>query len=198
MIKIIYFDFGGVLIDYSSVFRKVCSDFNLNFEDYLNFYLSFQDDLSLGKLTTNEFWEKCIEEYNLNDTEKYDFIKWRIFDFKIIRPISDLIYSLENKIDIGIISNIGSGTWETAFKYKMVPNINYKKVYLSYKLKMKKPGSDIYEKIGKESLVGSSEILFVDDQERNLKIPRSMGWKTVLFDMNEAEKGVEEIKAFLK
>jgi FMN phosphatase YigB (HAD superfamily) len=198
MIKIIYFDFAKVLISYSNAFKKVCFDFNLNFDNFSNFYKKFENDLSLGKITTDEFWEKCIEKYNLNKAKNYSFIKWWVLGYKTIKPIGDLIYSLENKIDIGIISNIGSGNWKLALKYKKAPAIKYKKVYLSYKLKMKKPDPNIYEKIQKETKVNPNELLFIDDKEENLAIPKKMGWKTVLFDMNEAETGIKKIKSFLK
>jgi len=198
MIKQIYFDFGAVLVNYERIFQKVCRDFCLNFDDFIDFYNQFDSDLSEGKVKTEEFWGKCIEKYNLKNAKDYDLPKSWVSDYDIIQPINDLIYLLENKIDIGIISNIGSGIWQAALKHKMVPNIKYKKVYLSYDLKMMKPNSEIYEKIQKESLVKAGEILFVDDKEINLLVPKSIGWKTVLFDMTKAEDGVKEIKRFLK
>ncbi len=104
---------------------------------------------------------------------------------------------MENKIEVGIISNIHDGLWESAFELSLVPNIKYKKIYLSYQIKMAKPNSDIYEMVQRESGVLPSEILFVDDKAENLIVPQSLGWKTVLFDELEAEKGVDEIKNLL-
>lgn len=198
MIKIIYFDFGGVLINFERFFHKVCFDFSLNYDDFLKYYDQFDNDISIGKMTIEKFWEKCIEKYNLENAKNYDLPKSWVSDYDIIQKINNLIYSLENKINIGIISNIGSGIWEAAVEDKLVPNIKYKKVLLSYKIGITKPNNEIYKIAQQEAGVESSEILFIDDKEENLKIPREMGWKTVLFDMNQAEKGVEEIKAFLK
>ena len=197
MIKQIYFDFGAVLVNYERVFQKVCCDFSLNFNNFLEFYSQFDINLSEGKIKTEEFWEKCIKKYNLKNAKDYDLPKSWVSDYDIIQPVNDLIYSLENKVDIGIISNICSGIWEAALKHKMVPNIKYRKVYLSYAVKMMKPNPDIYEKIQKESLVRADEILFIDDKEVNLIVPKSIGWKTVLFDMNKTEEGVKKIKTLL-
>lgn len=197
MIKQIFFDFGAVLVNYDRVLQKVCRDFSINFDNFLDFYNQFDSDLSEGKIKTEEFWGKGIEKYGLKNAEDYDLPTSWVSDYQIIQPVNNLIYFLEDKIDIGIISNIGSGIWEAAVKQKMVPNIKYKKVYLSCDLKMMKPGSDIYEKVQKESMVKPGEILFVDDKEKNLAIPKHLGWKTMLFDMTKAEEGVEEIKKII-
>lgn len=197
MIKQIYFDFGAVLVNYEKVFQKVCRNFSLDYNNFLMFYDQFDCKMSEGKIETKEFWEKCIEKYSLKNAKNYDLAKSWVLDYDIIQPINNLIYSLESKVDIGIISNICSGIWEAAFKHKMVPNIKYRKIYLSCELKMMKPSPDIYKKIQEESGVEPSEILFIDDKEVNLVVPKNMGWKTVLFDMTKAEQGVSEIEEFL-
>jgi putative hydrolase of the HAD superfamily len=198
MIKIIYFDFGGVLVNYDRVFQKVCRDFNLNFDEFLKFYNQFDSDLSVGKIKTEEFWRKCVDNFGLKNIDNYSLTKAWVSDYDIIEPINKIIYFLENKFEIGIISNINSDIWEAAVEEKWVPNIKYKKVLLSYKIGITKPNNEIYKIAQQESGAKPDEILFIDDKEENLKIPKDMGWKTVLFDMNQAEKGIEEIKVFLK
>jgi FMN phosphatase YigB (HAD superfamily) len=158
MIKNIYFDFGAVLVNYENVFQKVCSDFSLDFNEFWKFYDLLDEDMAYGKITTDEFWEKCIEKFNLKDAKNYDLTRWWVSDYEIIKPINDLIYFLENKKEVGIISNIGSGVWEAAMKYEFVPNIKYKKVYLSYKEGMIKPNLNFYQKVQKESLIKPDEI----------------------------------------
>ena len=197
MIKNIYFDFGAVLVNYENVFQKVCSDFSLDFNEFWKFYDLLDEDLAYGKITTDEFWKKCIEKFSLKDAQNYDLVRWWVSDYEIIKPINDLIYFLENKKEVGIISNIGSGVWEAAMKYDFVPNIKYKKVYLSYKEGMIKPNLDFYEKVQKESLVKPDEILFIDDKEENLIVPKNLGWKTVLFNRLKAEEEVKKIKEII-
>ncbi len=69
MIKIVYFDFGAVLINYEKFFSKICDDFSLEIEDFLNLYDQFCSDLTVGKMTTNQFWQECIKKYNLKNAE---------------------------------------------------------------------------------------------------------------------------------
>lgn len=196
MIKIIFFDFGNVLVTYDKVFTKVCNDFEINLDEFWKFYNKFDDALAFGEIETRYFWKKCIENFNLDldKTKNYDFAKAWVSDYKIIKPVNDFIYEIKNKINIGIISNINSEIWETALRENFVPKINYKCVILSYKEKTNKPKKEIYEMAQKKSGANSGEILFIDDKQENLVEPRKMGWKTILFDPSKAEEGVEEIR----
>lgn len=194
MIKIVYFDFGAVIVNYEKVFSKICDDFSIDIKDFWDLYNQFDADLSAGKLTTDQFWQECIRKYKLQNTENYDLVGSWVSDYKIIQPINDLIYSLEDKVEIGIISNICEGLWETSFKIGFIPKIKYKKIYLSYQEKLAKPNLDIYEKVQRESGVLPNEILFVDDRAENLIVPKSLGWQTVLFDELKAEEGVSKIR----
>jgi|GEM_PF-1898295 len=197
MIKQIYFDFGKVLVDYEKSLQTVSRDFSIEFDSILNLYKEFEYELGLGKITTADFWQQCIEKFNLKDAQNYDLPKSWVSDYDIIQPINDLIYSLENKIDIGIISNIHGGIWEAAVKYKMVPNIEYKKVYLSYQLGLIKPDIALFKLVQTESGVNPEEILFIDDKSENLIAPTNLGWKTILFNPNQAQQGVDKIKKMI-
>jgi len=194
MIKQIYFDFGGVLITYKNVFRSVCKDFGLDFEKFWEFYTIYDDEMGIGRMTTKEFWGKCIERFDLKDAENFDIAKAWVSDYEIIWPTQKLIKELEGKIEVGIISNVAAGIWEKAVENGMAPDIKYGRVYLSGDLKIMKPDRRIYELVLENSGVEPEEILFVDDLEKNLEIPQQMGWKTVCFDQLAAEEGVEEIK----
>lgn len=193
MIKQIYFDFGNVLVTYDKTFTTVCNDFSLNFKEFKEYFNQLNEDLNISKIETKDFWQQCVDKYNLKNAQNYEFTKSWVLDYGIIKPVQDLIYNLSDKIDIGIISNVCSDVWQPAYKYKMVPNIKYKKVYLSCDLKIAKPHPDIYTTVQRESNVNPDEILFIDDFAENLIIPKQLGWQTILFDPNHPEVGVREI-----
>jgi FMN phosphatase YigB (HAD superfamily) len=163
-------------------------------DEFIEFYDKYDLDINLGKVSTEEYWKKCIERFKLENAEDYDLPKWWVADYKIIKPVNEMIFGLVGKIDMGIISNINSGIWEAAVKYEYVPNIEYKQILLSYKLGIKKPDRKIFEIAQEKSGVHPEEILFIDDQLKNLTVPEEMGWKTVLFDQSQSERGVDEIK----
>ncbi len=193
----VYFDFGGVLVNYEKSLYTMCSDFGLDIDNFFKVYNEFDYNMSLGKITTEKFWKECIKKFNLKNADDYDLPKSWVLDYEIIKPVNELVYYLENKIDIGIISNVTSDIWEAALKHKMVPNIAYKKVFLSYKLGILKPDLEIYKIIQKESKIKGEEILFIDDLEENLVVPQELGWKTVLFDRFNAEEGINKIREII-
>ncbi len=197
MIKIVYFDFGAVLVNYEKVFSKICADFTINIEDFWNLYNQLDNDLAVGRISTEQFWQKCVDKFNLKVPVDYDLLGNWVSDYEIIQPIHDLIYSLENKVEVGIISNIHKGLWERSFELGLVPKIKYKQVYLSYQQKMAKPNLDIYQKVQKESGTLPNEILFVDDKAENLVVPQKLGWQTVLFSESQTQDGISRIKKML-
>jgi len=198
MIKTVIFDFGNVLVTFDRVFCKVSNDFNIDFEEFIKYYSSFEEAMTIGKIKTDFFWRECIRHFNLDlhKAKKYDFARAWVSDYEIIGPINELVYELSKDLNIGILSNINSEIWEAAQRDAWVPKINYKSVILSYKLGFKKPEREIYEVSQKEAGVKPEEILFVDDKEENLVEPRNMGWVTILFDPNKAKEGVEKIRSF--
>ncbi|MBP9817895.1 HAD hydrolase-like protein [Candidatus Shapirobacteria bacterium] len=197
MVKFVYFDIGEVIVDCRNYFKRTCKDFDLDFDNFVDFFVQHKMELITGKIKTEEFWKKCIEKYQLKDAGDYDLVKWWVSDYKTIKPISKLIYDLAHEVEIGIISNINSGLWEDMVKVGIVPNIEYKKILLSCNLGIKKPDKKIYEIAQNEAGVGPDEILFVDNQEKNLVVPRELGWNTLLFDRDLSEEMVEEITRIL-
>lgn len=198
MIKFIYFDFGAVLVNYDNVFTKVCNDFGLDKNEFRNFYNNFVEDMDVGKDSVDGFWKKCVENFNLKNGLNYNLAKFWVSDYKIIKPIFEMMISLEGKIKMGIISNVHADIWWAAFADNWVPKIKYNEIILSSDVATMKPHKEIYEIAQKRSGVNSNEILFVDDKPENLVIPDKMGWKTVLFDQFKAEDGVSQILELLK
>lgn len=198
MVKFIYFDFGAVLVNYDNVFTKVCADFNLNKVDFKNFYNNFVEDMDVGKDSVSGFWNKCVKNFNLKNALDYDLAKSWVTDYKVIKPIYEMINFLVGKVNMGIISNINADVWWAAVADNWVPKINYAEIIISSDVGAMKPNKEIYEIAQKRLKIKPEEILFIDDKEENLVIPREMGWKTVLFDQNYATDGVAKILQLLR
>jgi putative hydrolase of the HAD superfamily len=177
MIKFIYFDFGAVLVNYDEVFKRVCTDFNLDRDEFKNFYDGFVLDMDVGKESVSGFWRKSVENFGLKNALDYNLARSWVSDYKVIQPVFDMICSLEGKVDMGIISNIHADVWWAAFEDNWVPKVKYKEILLSSDLGVIKPSKDIYEIAQEKANVKAEEILFIDDKEENLIEPKKMGWK---------------------
>jgi putative hydrolase of the HAD superfamily len=199
MIKTIFFDFGNILVTYDNVFNKVCRDFKINLNEFVEYYNGFEKSLTVGEIKTDLFWEKCIENFSLDlqKAKRYDFEGAWVSDYEIIKPINNLVYELNGKMNIGVISNINSGIWEAALRDNWVPKVNYKSIILSCEVGIKKPDKEIYEIAEQKSGVNPEEILFIDDKEKNLVEPTKMNWAVVHFDPEKPEEGVNKIKSVI-
>ena len=198
MVKFVYFDFGAVLVNYDDVFEKVCKDFNLNRGKFREFYSGFIDDMDVGKINVGDFWGNCIKKFKIKNADNYNLAKSWVSDYQIIKPVQDLIYSVEGKIKIGIISNIPAEIWWAAMGDNWVPNIKYDEMILSSDVEEVKPERKIYE-IAQKRLknINPTEIMFIDDKPENLIEPNAMGWKTFCFDQLKANENILEIQKLM-
>ena len=108
------------------------------------------------------------------------------------KEVSEYIYSLKGKCEIGLLSNVS-----LLDKKRQDSHINYDMMdykFLSYELGMVKPNKEIYEYVNDK--LKDYDILFLDDKETNLEIPKTLGWSTYLVepggDLTGIKKACEE------
>jgi hypothetical protein len=87
MIKFIYFDVGGTLLDYSDVFKSAAIKFNLDPEDIGKVFDENHDDITKGVMSANDLWDKCIRKYNLENASDYDFLDYWVSDYKPFKDV---------------------------------------------------------------------------------------------------------------
>jgi HAD superfamily hydrolase (TIGR01509 family) len=63
----------------------------------------------------------------------------------------------------------------------------FKDFFISSELKLAKPHKEFYEEILKRSGFKAEESVFVDDQKRNLVVPKELGMKTVWVDNTKVD-----------
>lgn len=62
----------------------------------------------------------------------------------------------------------------------------FEKVYCSAFLGISKPDPEIFKKVLSELKIGPQDILFIDNQEKNIEVAKSLGIKTILFTSPES------------
>src|SRR3989344_3200035 len=169
MIKFIYFDVGGVLLDWSKVFENATTKFNLDPEDIGKVFDENHDPITKGLISAQELWGKCIQKYNLKNASDYNFLESWVSDYQPIREMHQLIYKIVPKYKIGLLSNIYEGMLPLLLEKKIIPNINYEQIVFSCDVGMMKPNSDIYALAQKKARVDANEILLVDNRKDILK-----------------------------
>ncbi|HBC72940.1 MAG: hypothetical protein UX91_C0006G0133 [Candidatus Amesbacteria bacterium GW2011_GWB1_47_19] len=144
-IKFIYFDVGGVLLDWTKVFQTAASKFNITVDDIGDVFDENHDPITEGFLDAKDFWGKCIQRYDLKNASDYDFLNSWVSDYQPINEIHDLIFRVKSKYKIGMLSNIYKGMLPLLLKKGIIPGINYDQIIFSCDVAMMKPNLNIYK-----------------------------------------------------
>lgn len=184
MIKNIIFDLGNVMIDFSPkeyVESKIAQE---KVEEIYKCIFQSEEWPMLDRGTINE--ENARRNIISRNIENEDLIN-AVFDnwYDILIPIEnsvDILKKLkENGYKVYYLSNFHCA----AFEY-MDEKYDLFKLFdggvFSFKEKLLKPEREIYDKIIQEYNLTSSETIFIDDTEVNVKAARKLGLKGIVLD----------------
>ena len=195
--RFIYFDVGGVLLDWTKVFETAAAKFNIKARDIGRVFEENHDSITKGFVTPREFWEKCIQKYGIKNAENYDFLDSWVSDFQPIKEVHDLIFKIKSQYNIGLLSNIYKGMKPLLLEKNIIPNIEYKQIIFSCDVGMMKPNLDIYELAQQKAQTDAKNILFIDDREDFLVEAQKLQWNTFLFDNMKRSNSVKELEEYL-
>lgn len=124
--------------------------------------------------------------------------RYTVKDFSIIHSSQKLLREVCKKYKVGLLSNFRRYIFNELLEKDIIPNIKYEHIFLSEDIKMKKPDGELFKYI--EDRVGGekNEILFIDDQEKNIKEAQRRGWGTYFFDRLDPEKSNKELEKILE
>ncbi len=197
-IKAIFFDFDGVLTTNESAYKLVPDNIykykpGINYEKMLECYLANRKDLQAGIITHEDIWKdlcKCAGT-NMN----YNIMEKVFLDTPMNGKMLVLASHLKNDYILGIITNNTSERINTLSKehglYKL-----FDPIIVSSAIGKTKNGPDIFNEALKKHGLRPEDSVFIDNQEKNLMIPKEMGFKTYLHDpiSNNVEILREELK----
>ncbi|CAM4272374.1 putative hydrolase of the HAD superfamily [Paenibacillus endophyticus] len=158
---------------------------------YSAYKREISESLWRGHLSEEQFWEWIISHVpTLNK------VQGRAFVDMSLKPLPALAYIPEwqQLADIHILSNHLSA-WVDPLLSTIRPFLNT--ITISSQIALKKPDPSIFESVISLLPLGSP-VLFVDDQQTNLKQAVSHGWRTLLADdeghwMNQVSMQLKQI-----
>ncbi len=196
-IKFVYFDVGNVFHTYENIFKTPADHFGIHPDDIGDIFDKYESEISIGKMTANDLWQKCCVELNLPNATNFDFARSWANDYTVIPSMYKLTERIADKYKTGILSNHYIGTFEEGLKQNKIPNINYSSVIVSAEVGYKKPQLEIFQIAEEKSGHHGSEILFIDDQQKNLDAAAKIGWQTFLYDHSHSDKSSQDLAKFL-
>lgn len=196
-IKFIYFDIGGVLI----------LDFSGNNKwDEMKRDLGFTDE---KKSIFDSLWEQYTGRVNLDydiddfvevlkehsDLIKNDYSMLMDFvnRFEVNPYLSQIVTLSSGQYGLGLLTNMYPRMLEKITERALLPSYEWDAVIDSSIEGFEKPEEAIYLLAENRVTVQPNEILFVDNKEENLEVPRQRGWKTFLYDSSKPEDAARQL-----
>lgn len=170
-------DIAGVIAtNFSPIFwEELSSKFEVSYDDLIKFRKEVREELWTGKMKEVEFWARLIERF---PTIKEGYAKNKLLS--VIKPLPALeeIPRWSMYANIHLLSNHRKEWVEHIIR----PVEDYiKSITISGDVGFCKPQVDIYLKINSR-FNGKDNVLFVDDQQKNLIEAQNLGWNTILAD----------------
>lgn len=183
MIKTIIFDNNGVMAygDSERTIPALAEYFGVNGAYLDSFFHEEAKAFDDGSIGANVFYKRIADRlqkpYNFNELKEINISSYAP------RPgMQDLVKKLNASYQVALLTNLGDVYDEANRRLwhydKLFGRDN---IFVSCKLKMKKPEKEIYEYALKALGAKPSETVFIDDRESNLAPARELGMKTILF-----------------
>ena len=186
VIKAIFFDFDGVLTtdDRGSVTtsKNLCARYpHLSFDDVLACYRKDIDCINVGACTMREVWKRMCAELKITDD-------YAVFQ-KILRtvPMNESMLTLARSLKPNYVLGIITSNSEERIELitaDLKLNELFDPIIVSAVLKStKKDGATaIFDAALAAAGCRADEAVFIDNQEKCLEIPATMGFKTYFHD----------------
>lgn len=194
---VIVFDLSGVFFNkgLKVAVQLIVEKFSLDPKD-VEFVLNgdFAKEYRVGLVSSEEFWQKAAAHWNF-DNDKIKELQNIFFNSYFPEPAS-----------VDFLKQIKSSGLKTAYlsnspedrknfldeKYNFVSLFDFG--LFSFEAHAWKPENKIYEKFMEDFSIKPSDIIYIEDKEKNLKPAIELGWKTILFkDVAQTKVELEKL-----
>jgi len=198
MIKFVYFDLGGTLInDFSGtnkweIHKRELGITPVKDTEFDQFWTEYEHNLCAGKDTT-PFIQLMNKQFNINIPSYESLLTGFINKFTENRSIWPIIREVKQKTRIGMLTNMYPGMFDAIKKRQILPEFNWEIIIDSSVVGFQKPEKEIYQIAQAGAKVKNQEIFFIDNTPQNLQTAQLLGWQTFLYDSNNSDKSSKEL-----
>lgn len=188
MIKVIAFDFGGVikLSDFNLV-EKVCGCLGITKLEWNQEYKKYNHLLNVESQSFEEVYGLVASKFT-DKKEVMDLILGLIKESRdkywINEELVNFIQTLKSKYKIALLSN-----YPNILRQKLI-DLNliclFDEVIISSEVGCQKPQPEIFAVLFNKFNVKPGEVIFVDDTPRSLEGAREIGYAPILFKDNNS------------
>ncbi len=180
MIKLLIFDIGGVIIDFTEAeyIFYISDKLGLDVNEFAKTLDPMIDQMELGKLRAKEAefrlsWKFKIPEVDLEWVSAYKKLA------RLNNSVASMVSRLSRKYPLVLLTNISASRYLES--QKLLRNVRRKRTFTSYHLHLRKPDSRIYRHVLKTMRVKPQEAVFIDNMLENVYGAKRVGINAVLF-----------------
>jgi putative hydrolase of the HAD superfamily len=196
MIKVVLFDFGGVLADegFKNGLEAIGEKEAVNNIFDVGERLIYETGYVLGLAEERQFWEELRRETGIEGADKE--LRDEILRRFTLRPeVLSEVHSLkETGLRTAILSD--QTNWLNEIDAKDPFFLHFDRVFNSYRMHKGKRDPSLFADVCRELGIEPREALFVDDNPENVRRAQSEGMNTIVF--NDIGKFAGELKEALE
>lgn len=196
-IRFVYFDVGGVLLDWREGHKRVAEKYNVPYENIRKVFEANWREACRGTLAGDVYMGMFAQVLGMKGPlpEVSDF--WSDH-FTVISETHSLVKELVGNYELGIFSNAEKNSMKYAFAKGLIPDVSWRVKIDSSKHGSVKPEEKIYE-IAEEAAIGVSreELFFIDDVPEHITVAKARGWQGMVFDTNDVKGSVKKLREVL-
>lgn len=181
MIKLIIFDIGGVVIDFTErqYINYITKKLRLNSKRFSRELIPLINKMELGAMTLDELENKMSKSFKI----KKGSLEWDSSLKELAKEnksVKNLINNLSRKYVVVLLSNVSRSRYIVIVN-EFLKNIKVNRTFASCYIKMRKPDVKIYRYVLKTMKVKSNEAIFIDNLKENTDGAKRIGIKSIQF-----------------
>jgi HAD superfamily hydrolase (TIGR01509 family) len=187
IVKAVLFDFGGVLAEegFREGLMAIGQAAGLSPEAFFETAAAavYESQYVLGKADESAYWAMVRERTGINGSDR-EFRREILKRFKLRPWMLGIVRELRDRgYTVGILSDQSQWLDELNQQYDFFKEFH--KIFNSYHMGKGKKDPGLFAEIAAKLGLKGSEILFIDDNEGNVKRARTQGWNAIIYRNRE-------------
>lgn len=188
MIKVIAFDYGGVIeIQEKGLRQNIANTLNVTVEDWLKVYYSLNHLFNREKQSWVEVATLVAKKFNATDNQIFqiqELIKKNEETRELNVELIEIIKDLKNRnFRIALLSNNSLALRQRLLDQEIMHHFD--EIIISAEVGFQKPQPQIFEILLNNLNIKSEELVFIDDSVKSLEGAENIGYTPILFETNE-------------
>jgi len=196
-IKFVYFDIGGVLLDFDQVFVELGKIANKPAALAREAHYLLDHDVCSDRMSVEEYWTRFQEHMGAKIEIPKRIDEYFVDYFFPITATHKLAEDLTNMMRVGLLSNMWGRMFPLMKRKTLIPAIAYDVEIVSNELKVHKPQQEIFEIAEDRSGAIGEELILIDDSKGNVNAAIEFGWQGFVFDTNNPDDSVKKLREML-